>query len=132
MKSERDVVELPDNLDLPRALGAPASAAVRANGCLYTMGFMSLDPDTGEVSPGTIEHETRLTMEGLRRIVELAGSSLDRVFKVHVFLADIDRDFEGMNRVYAEYFKAPYPARRTVQAKLVRNLKVEIELIATC
>ena len=52
--------------------------------------------------------------------------------KVHIFLTDIDRDFEGMNRVYAQYFSPPYPARRTVQAKLVRGLKVEIEMIATC
>ncbi|MFT5449660.1 MAG: 2-iminobutanoate/2-iminopropanoate deaminase [Gammaproteobacteria bacterium] len=132
MTLRRDVVDLPDNLDLPRVLGAPASTAVRANGFLYTMGYMSLDPENGKVSPGSVEHETRLTMDGLRRIVELAGSSLDQVVKVHVFLADIDRDFEGMNRVYAEYFVAPYPARRTVQAKLVRDLKVEIEMIATC
>ena len=51
---------------------------------------------------------------------------------MHVYLADIDRDFEGMNRIYAEYFSAPFPARRTVQAKLVHNLKVEIEMIASC
>ena len=119
-------------LTSPRALGALGSTAVRANGFLYTMGYRSLDPETGAVSPGNVEHETRLTMDGLKRIIELSGSSLDKVIKVHVFLADIDRDFEGTNRIYAEYFEAPYPARRTVQAKLVRNLKVEIEMIATC
>ena len=128
----RDVVSLPDDLDLPRALGAPASTAVRGNGFVFTMGYMALDPETKDVSPGSIEHETKLTMDGLARILEASGSSLERVVKVHIFLADIDRDFEGMNRVYAQYFNPPYPARRTVQAKLVRGLKVEIEMIATC
>ena len=128
----RDVVSLPDDLDLPRCLGAPASAAVRGNGFVFTMGYMALDPETKDVSPGSIEHETRLTMDGLARILEASGSSLDDVVKVHVFLSDIERDFEGMNRTYARYFSPPYPARRTVQAKLVRGLKVEIELIATC
>ena len=128
----RDVVSLPDDLDLPRALGAPASTAVRGNGVVFTMGYMALDPKTRDVSPGPIEHETKLTMDGLKRILEASGSSLEKVVKVHIFLADIDRDFEGMNRVYAQYFSPPYPARRTVQAKLVRGLKVEIEMIATC
>ena len=123
-------IALPDNLDLPKALGAPASAAVRHGGLIYTMGFMALDTTTGNVSPGSIEHETRLTLSGLQQILVTAGSSLDNVIKVHVFLADIDTDFAGMNAVYREFFRPPYPARRTVQAKLVQSLKVEIEVIA--
>ena len=89
-----------------------------------------IDPTTGDVSLGSIEHETRLTLQGLEQILALSGSSLNKVVKAHVFLADIDRDFDGMNRVYAEFFDPPYPARRTVQAKLARGLKVEIDVIA--
>lgn len=63
----RDVISLPDDLDLPRALGAPASTAVRSNGFVFTMGYMALDPETKDVSPGSIEHETKLTMDGLER-----------------------------------------------------------------
>lgn len=125
-----EVIDLPPSLDLPTALNAPASTAVRANGFIFTMGFMALDPETGNVSPGDIEHETRLTLQGIKKILKAGGSSLGQVAKVHVFLADIDRDFKGMNRVYGEFFRPPYPARRTVQAKLVQGLKVEIEVIA--
>ncbi len=91
---------------------------------------MAMDPATGDVSPGTIEHETRLTLQGLARVLEAAGTSLRQVVKAHVFLSDIERDFAGMNTVYAEFFHAPYPARRTVEAKLARGLKVEIDVIA--
>lgn len=130
MSSTRDRIDIAPELDLPSALNAPVSVAVRSNGFVFTMGYMALDPQTGDVSPGSIEHETRLTLQGLEKILADAGSSLAKVDKVHVFLADIDRDFDGMNAVYAEFFDAPYPARRTVQAKLARGLKVEIDVIA--
>ena len=130
MPSERDVVDMPKALNLGAIVNAPASPAARAGGLVFTTGYMAIDPSTGELSAGTIEHETRLTLECLRAVLEAAGSSLAKVAKVHVFLADIERDFDGMNRVYTEFFEAPYPARRTVQAKLIRGLKVEIEAIA--
>jgi len=63
-------------------------------------------------------------------VLGVAGSSLSKVVKAHVFLADIDRDFDEMNEVYRQFFEAPYPARRTVQSKLSQGLKVEIEVIA--
>lgn len=123
-------IPAPPSLDLPPVLTAPASVAMAANGFIFTMGYMALDPATGAISPGSVEHETRLTLQGLQTILESAGSSFDKVVKAHVFLADIDRDFDGMNAVYREFFDEPYPARRTVEAKLVQGLKVEIELIA--
>lgn len=131
MPNERDVVQMPENLDLGAAAGAPASAAVRANGLIFTTGYMSLNPDTGELEPGTAEEETRRTLHALREVLAAAGSGFEKVVKAHVFLADIDRDFDAMNAVYREFFDAPYPARRTVQTKLIRGLKVEIEVIAT-
>jgi 2-iminobutanoate/2-iminopropanoate deaminase len=130
MSDRPEQLPVPPGLDLPPVLTAPASVAMRANGFIFTMGYMALDPATGAVSPGSVEHETRLTLDGLSRVLDTAGSSFDKVVKAHVFLADIDRDFDGMNAVYREFFREPYPARRTVQAKLVQGLKVEIELIA--
>ena len=130
MAGERTPIDLPPELDLPGVLNAPVATAVRGNGFVFTMGYMAMDPTTGDISPGPIEHETRLTMQGFERILDAAGSSLAKVVKVHVFLADIDRDFDAMNRVYAEFFDPPYPARRTVEAKLARSLKVEIDVIA--
>ena len=131
MASKRDAVQMPAELDLGTAAGAPASAAVKANGFVFTTGYMSLDPETGELKLGSAAEETRRTMEALREVLAAAGSGFDKVVKAHVFLADIERDFDDMNKVYREYFDAPYPARRTVQAKLIRDLKVEIEVIAT-
>jgi 2-iminobutanoate/2-iminopropanoate deaminase len=130
MMQRPQAVAVPPAQDLPPVLTAPASVAMRGNGFVFTMGYMALDPATGRLSPGSVEHETRLTLEGLRGVLEHAGSSLDKVVKAHVFLRDIERDFDGMNAVYREFFREPYPARRTVEAKLVQGLKVEIELIA--
>ena len=132
MASERDVVQMPAKLDLGTAAGgAPASAAVRANGFVFTTGYMSINPQTRELEPGTAAEETRRTLEALREVLKMAGSGMGKVVKTHVFLDDIERDFEAMNAVYREFFDPPYPARRTVQAKLIRDLKVEIEVIAT-
>ena len=103
---------------------------MRANGFVFTTGYMSLNPDTGELEPGSAGEETRRTLEALRAVLAAAGSGMQKVVKVHVFLDDIDRDFDAMNAVYREFFDPPYPARRTVQAKLIRGLKVEIEVIA--
>ena len=130
MENGFEIIQVNPNLDLGAAVNAPVSAAVRANGFIMTSGYVAIDTDTGELSPGTIEHETRLSLECLRQVLESSDSSLDRVVKVFVFLADIDRDFDGMNRVYKTFFVGHYPARRTVQAKLVQNLKVEIDVIA--
>tara|TARA_A100001037_G_scaffold178787_1_gene160415 strand:- start:502 stop:741 length:240 start_codon:yes stop_codon:yes gene_type:complete len=63
-------------------------------------------------------------------VLGAAGSSLSKVVKAHVFLADIGRDSDEMNEFYRQFFEAPYPARRTVQSKLIQELKVEIEVIA--
>lgn len=122
-------VPVPPALDLPRVLDAPVSVATRGGGLIHTMGFVAVD-DRGALDPGPIEHETRRALEGLRAVLAHAGASFADVVKANVFLADLDRDFAGMNQTYAEFFSAPYPARRTVQAAIVHGLKVEIEVIA--
>ena len=128
--AERDVITMDASRDLGSILRAPASPAVRGNGLIFTSGYMSIDPATGDISPGSIEHETELTLENLRVLLGRAGATFDDVLKVHVFLTDIDQYFQGMNAVYERYFRAPMPARRTIEAKLVYGLKVEIEFIA--
>ena len=127
---DREIIRPGPSLDLGSAVGAPVSPAVRANGFIFTSGYVAMDPESGVLVNGSIEEETELTLLALKRVLESAGSSLDKVVKVFVFLADLERDFEGMNRVYARFFKHDYPARRTVQAKIVNQLKVEIDAIA--
>ena len=81
--------------------------------------------------PGGITPEARQTMENIRTVLEAAGSSLDRVFKCTVFLADIS-DYSAMNTVYASYFSNNPPARSTVAGSgLALGARVEIECMAT-
>ncbi len=113
----------------PRAIG-PYAQAVRANGLLFVSGQIPLDPATGQMIEGDIAQQTLRVLENLKGIVEASGSSLERVVKTTVYLADI-ADFAAMNEVYARYFSENPPARATVAVKdLPRGARVEIELIA--
>lgn len=104
------------------------SAGVLIDGWLYISGQGPLDLETGEVRSGTIEEETRLTLEHIGKILEAAGCTFDDVVKCTCHLADI-RDFDGFNRVYAEFFPGVKPARTTVESGLA-GIKVEIDAIA--
>jgi len=113
----------------PKAIG-PYSQAIIANGFVFCSGQIPIDPATGNLLDGTIEEETRQVLKNHGAVLEAAGSSLDDVVKTTVFLKDMD-EFAKMNAVYAEFFKAPSPARATVQvARLPRDVKVEIEAVA--
>ena len=107
----------------------PYSQAIVCNGMVYVSGQGALDPATGEVVHGTVEDETRLTIEDLKAVLEAAGSGLEHVARVGVFLADIN-DFAAMNAVFEEFFGAVKPARTTVQAVPPVGLKVEMDCIA--
>jgi 2-iminobutanoate/2-iminopropanoate deaminase len=113
----------------PKAIG-PYSQAIRANGFVFVSGQIALDPSTQQLVPGDIKAQTERVMENLKGIVEAAGSALDRVVRTTVFLADMN-EFASMNEIYARYFPGQPPARSTVQAaRLPRDVRVEIDLIA--
>lgn len=113
----------------PQAIG-PYSQAIEANGFIFASGQIPIDPASGELLLGTIEEQTRLSLNNLKAVLEAGGSTLDKVVKCSVFLEDMD-DFTKMNGVYAEFFNSPYPARAAVQvARLPKDVKVEIEAIA--
>jgi 2-iminobutanoate/2-iminopropanoate deaminase len=113
----------------PKAIG-PYSQAVRANGFIFISGQGALDPATGALVEGGIAQQTARALDNLKAIMEVAGSSLDHALKVTVFLKDMN-DFAAMNEVYARYFPKNRPARTTVEvARLPRDLRVEIDLIA--
>ncbi len=108
----------------------PISQAVKAGGMVYCSGFVPADPATGKLVEGDIEAQTDRVLQNLKAVLEAAGSSLDKVVKATVFLAD-RRDFAGMNKVFGRYFPTDPPARSTVQVQLMIDAKVEIELTAT-
>ena len=113
----------------PKAIG-PYSQGIIANGFVFCSGQIPIDPATGELNTGSIEDQTRQVLKNLGAVLEAAGTSFDDVVKCTVFLQDMN-DFAKMNAVYAEFFKAPSPARAAVQvARLARDVKVEIEAIA--
>jgi 2-iminobutanoate/2-iminopropanoate deaminase len=113
----------------PKAIG-PYSQAIKANGFVFLSGQIALDPATQQVVDGDVARQTERVLENLKGVVEAAGSSLDRVVKTTVFLADMN-DFSAMNEVYARYFTKQPPARSTVEvARLPRDVRVEIDLIA--
>ena len=113
----------------PKAIG-PYSQAIKANGFIFISGQGAGDPATGRVVDGGIAEQTARCLENVKAIVEAAGSSLERAVRVGVFLKDIN-DFEAMNQVYARYFSANPPARTTIEAaRLPRDFRVEIDMIA--
>jgi 2-iminobutanoate/2-iminopropanoate deaminase len=113
----------------PKAIG-PYSQAIKANGFVFISGQTAFDPAAGKPIEGDTAKQTERTLENLKAILEAAGSSLDRAVKVSVFLKDMN-DFSAMNEVYARYFPANPPARSTVEvARLPRDFRVEIDLIA--
>ena len=115
--------------DAPGAIG-PYSQAIAAGGLVFLSGQIGLDPATGTLVGGTVEDETRRVLENLRAVLAGAGLESDAVVRTTVYLTDL-ADFPRVNQVYAEFFRAPFPARATVQvAALPRGARVEIDAIA--
>jgi 2-iminobutanoate/2-iminopropanoate deaminase len=101
-----------------------------AGGFVYASGQIPIDPKTGQFVEGGVREQTAQVLRNLSAVLEAAGSSLGRVVKTTVFLADMS-DFAEMNEVYAGYFAEEPPARSTVQAaRLPRDARVEIDVIA--
>jgi 2-iminobutanoate/2-iminopropanoate deaminase len=113
----------------PKAIG-PYSQAIKANGFIFVSGQTAFDPASGKAIEGETAKQTERTLENVKAVLQAAGSSLDRVVKVGVFLKDMN-DFTAMNGVYALYFPANPPARTTVEvARLPRDFLVEMDVIA--
>jgi 2-iminobutanoate/2-iminopropanoate deaminase len=122
----RDAVSTPS---APPAIG-PYSQAIRVGSLLFVSGQIPLDPRTGAMVDGDLAAQTRRVFDNLGAILEAAGATFDNVVRTTVYLADMN-DFPAMNEVYGTYFKAPAPARATIQAaRLPRDARVEIDLIA--
>jgi 2-iminobutanoate/2-iminopropanoate deaminase len=107
----------------------PFSSAVRVGPMLYLSGQIGTD-STGKLVAGGIVPETRQTMENIRAVVERNGSSMDRVVKCLVMLADMS-EWSAMNQVYVTFFPRQLPARSAMGASgLALGARVEIECLA--
>lgn len=112
----------------PAAIG-PYSQAVQVGNFLFSSGQLGLDPQSGKLQEG-VEAQTHQALENIKAILQAADSSIDRVVKTTIFLADMG-DFANVNAIYGEVFQENPPARSTVQvAALPLGGLVEIEVVA--
>lgn len=112
----------------PAAIG-PYVQGMIVNNLFYSSGQIPLTP-SGEFIDGDITAQTNQVFENLKAVLKEAGSSLDKVVKTTVYISDME-DFAEMNDEYARHFGTHKPARTTVEvARLPKDAKVEIEVIA--
>ena len=113
----------------PKPIG-PYSQAVAENGLVFVSGQIAIDPQTGELIEGNVIEEAHQVMNNLKAVLEAAGSSLEKVLKVSVFVANMDF-FTSVNKAFEEYFKKEFPARETVEvSRLPMNAQIEISVVA--
>jgi 2-iminobutanoate/2-iminopropanoate deaminase len=113
----------------PKAIG-PYSQGIKANGFVFCSGQIPTNPETGELVSGSITEQTRQVLSNLKAVLEQAGSRMEKVVKVTVFLRDMN-DFSEMNEEYAKWFSNDPPARAAVQvARLPKDVGIEIQAIA--
>ena len=115
----------------PKPVG-PYPHARRVGDLLFLSGIGPRKPQTGEVPAGGIEAQTRAAIENVKTILEEAGSSLDKVLDVTVYLTDLKRDFDTFNRIYAESLGRVQPTRTTVGVdSLPTPIAIELKVIAS-
>ncbi len=108
-------------------LSVPISRGVVATGpLLFLSGAGPIGPD-GTFVVGEFRAQARLTFDNLRRVVEAAGATMDRVVKVNAWLRDM-ADFPVFNEVWREVFREPWPARTTVQSDLP-GFDIEVDMV---
>ena len=117
--------------DAAPAAAGPYSQAIRAGELVFTAGQLGIDPATGELIGDDVQAQADRSLANVRAILEAAGSGLDRLVKVTVYLADI-ADWPAVNEVYAREVPQPFPARSAFAVRdLPKGARVEIEAVAT-
>ncbi|WP_274627372.1 RidA family protein [Arvimicrobium flavum] len=119
-------IEYPGDPDTPRS-HLPFSPATRVGNLIFVSGQASVDA-TGKIVSDSFEGEVRRSIENLRKVLESAGSDLAHVVQTRNYVRD-DSDVAEFNRIYTEYFQAPYPARTTL-TRCLGGLLYEIDCIA--
>jgi len=115
--------------EAPGAVG-PYSQGIAADGFVFTAGQVPINPASSKVEATTIEDQTRQVLTNVDAVLRAAGSGLDRVVKMTVFMTDLG-DFQAMNGVYAEFFPSNPPARSAVQVvALPLGVQIEMEAVA--
>ena len=121
----RTIINTPD---APAAIGT-YSQAVLVGRTIYLSGQIPLVPATGELITGDIDPQIRRVFDNLQALCRAGGGELKNIVKLNVFLTDL-KHFPEVNRIMAEYFQQPYPARAAIGvAQLPRGAEVEMDAI---
>lgn len=121
----RSIISTPN---APQAIGT-YSQAVKCGNTVYVSGQIPLDPKTGDLVHGEMEVHVRRVFDNLKAIINAAGGDFSHVAKLNVFLTDLS-NFALVNKIMAEYFSQPYPARAAIQvAALPKSATVEMDCV---
>jgi reactive intermediate/imine deaminase len=121
----RTIISTPD---APQAIGT-YSQAVKCGNTVYVSGQIPLDPKTGDLVQGEFEVHARRVFDNLKAIISAADGDFSHVAKLNVFLTDLT-NFAQVNKVMAEYFTQPYPARAAIQVSaLPKGAIVEMDCV---
>lgn len=112
----------------PAAIG-PYSQAVVHGGLVFCAGQIPLDPVTGQLIDGDTVAQARRVVQNMEAVLEAAGSSMEKIVKLEVFLTDLS-DFPGVNGFLGEVFKGDFPARVTIGVAAL-PMGAEVEMAAT-
>jgi len=126
MKTPKKEVIIPEGGAKPLA---PYSPGIRFGNLVFISGQIGLDPETGQLVSSSLEEETRQALKNLSKILEAAGSSLDKAIKITVYIKDIN-DYGRINTIYGEFFKEDPPARAIIQGLLPAGASVEFDAVA--
>ena len=127
---DRKVIEVPGLSDNVRRQGLPLSMAVAANGFVFVSGVGPMNPDTGDILRGDIEEQTAAALRVVQRVLETAGSALDRIVSARIYVTNAGH-YDAVNRVYASFFPADPPARTFVTVgSWFASFDIEIEVVA--
>jgi 2-iminobutanoate/2-iminopropanoate deaminase len=126
---QREVIEVPGISSVSRQRGVPISAAVRANGFIFVSGTPPIDAASGTFAREPIAEQTELCLRNIARILEAAGSSLERICMVHIYASG--DHYHTINEVYARFFPNDPPARTFVPVgEWPLEFDIEIECVA--
>jgi 2-iminobutanoate/2-iminopropanoate deaminase len=113
----------------PAAIG-PYSQAIRAGGFVFLSGQLPMHPATGQLVTGDIREQTLRVLRNVEQVLLAAGTSLDNVIKVTIYLKDM-RNYVAVNEAYTTFFDEAKPARACVEVtRLPKDAHIEIDVIA--
>ena len=131
-KSKKECVFVKGISEALQKAKVPLSPAVKANGFVFVSGLPPVDPKTGKLVNGDIAKQTRYSLQNVKRALAAAGSSLEQVVKVNIYIANAAY-FDTVNAEYAKFFPKDPPARTFVTVgSWPWEFDIEIECTALC